>query len=524
MIYKISRIYMKIKSIYNSKWWLYIKYRNIKIDEKQLLFESYSAENFQGNVYYLFKYFFNNQDYQIHKFIICAKNPLTVKIFLINKGLWDNRVIVVKYLSKEYIKMLYSSKYLFNNVTFPMNFIKKYEQIYINTWHGTPLKCLGKSVAIDPFIVQNIERDFLSCSYLISPNVHTTKILKNDYMIQNIMPGRILEIGYPRNEIFHNHIYRCKVRNEMGFGNKKIILYMPTWRGTANGNKRDINYIEKMKELSDKLGENYILYFKLHPLDISTSINSYNFRIVPDNYEIYEFLNACDILITDYSSVLFDFANAQKKVLLFQFDKDAYFKERGIYKKIDEKIDFPICKTIDDLYNHIVNEKIDNVSKNFLKEFCNHDMNAPTQNIYKQIMSNDFSYFYLDTKLIIIIENITNEEIIILKNMYKNCELRFIFIPTKSNDFFKDITCWANINYLVIDKKGKYILKESILKHVYKFIKIKKMDVYINDMKKREQKKMFGELKINKIYYWKKFNRLPDYLIRKEIKREVINL
>lgn len=524
MVYKINRLFTKIKYIYDSKWWLYIKYRNIKINEKQFLFESYSAANFQGNVYYLFKYFFNNQKYALYKFIIVAESPEKIKKYLINRGLLDDRVSIVKYKSKNYITKIYSSKYLFNNVTFPMDFVKKKEQIYINTWHGTPLKCLGKSVANDPFIIQNIERDFLTCQYLISPNMHTTNILENDYMICKIMPGKILEVGYPRNEIFYDHVYRNKVRSELGFENKKVILYMPTWRGAANGNKRDMDYDEIMGNLLNRLGNDYIFYFKLHPLDAGINTNNFNFRIIPDNYEIYEFLNACDILITDYSSVLFDYANASKKILLFQFDKKEYFKERGIYKGIDQIIDFPICRTVDDLYNHIINKKDCNVSKNFLKEFCYYDMKNPTHEICKQIFSKNVNDFRDDLKLIVIIEKITDEQILMLKNRYEKNELHFAFVPTKSNVFFKNLSCWKDINYLIIDKKGKYLIKERILQIIYNFIKTKKIGIYINNVKSREQKRMFGELKINEVLYWKKVNKLPDYLICDEIKRNVINL
>lgn len=421
MIYQ--RIKNKVMQNLNNKIWLNIAHKNKFIKEKAIFFESYSASVFQGNVYYLYKAMFEDDGFNDYVFYVASVNPEITRNELKRKKMYDYRVKIVRYLSKEYIKELHTSKYLINNVTFPMNFVKNINQIYINTWHGTPLKCLGKSIKNDPFIIQNITRDFLSIDYLISPNQFTSLILMNDYMIKNIMYGKVLEIGYPRNIIFQNNKYYKEIRYKERLDNKNVILYMPTWRGNACGSKRKVDYISLMEQLLEKLGDSYIIYLKLHPLDRSSRIPHSKLKMVPDNYEIYEFLSVCDILITDYSSVLFDFANAHKKIYLYQFDKDEYFKERGIYKNVDNKIDFPISKNIDELSKQILfdRKKKDNVSKNFEDIFCLKTNNS-TKTVIDIIKKNNLlknKNYDNAVILIVIMDKITDNELLKIKRKYE---------------------------------------------------------------------------------------------------------
>ena len=106
--------------------------------------------------------------------------------------------------SKQYLKWLATSKYLINNSTFQSFFIPKNDQIYINTWHGTPLKRMGFDIPGNPAHSQNVVRNFLSADYLLSPNDHTTKILLDSYKLNGLYNGEIIQEGYPRIDLTYH--------------------------------------------------------------------------------------------------------------------------------------------------------------------------------------------------------------------------------------------------------------------------------------------------------------------------------
>src|SRR5699024_56794 len=90
---------------------------------------------------------------------------------------------------------------ILNNSTFPPYFTKKESQVYINTWHGTPLKAMGLDVEDSLLSSQNIIKNFLSSDILLSPNPHTSEVFKRAYKLEGLYNGNLLEIGYPRTDL-----------------------------------------------------------------------------------------------------------------------------------------------------------------------------------------------------------------------------------------------------------------------------------------------------------------------------------
>lgn len=488
----------KMKRICEQQKWLSIREKTT-IDVDSIFFESYSASNFQGNVFYIFKSFFHNSKFTNAVFYIASKSPEHTEKWLKEKKLYDERITIVQYLSDNYIRALYSSKYIFNNVTFPMNFVKKDEQIYINSWHGTPLKCIGKQAGNNPLVVQNMQRDFLSCDYLLSPNHITTEIYENDFNVKTLMKNDILEIGYPRNEIFYNEEYRKNERQRMNIDDKIVVFYMPTWR-----NNKDIkyNYAEMMENLSERLGNKYLVYIKLHPLDKLSELEFKNIRYMPEEYEVYEFLQCCDVLITDYSSVLFDFANTGRKIVLYQFDRSEYYNNRGIYHKIEEQIPFPVVSTIEDLERQI-KAPIESYH-DFVECFCNHDKDNPTDLIFHLLKTQRNDDICKECSLQIVGKR--NELF-----FEKNNDMRIVLylLPMKSNCFFENIENLDDLFFIVGSDKGQYTVKEYLLLFVYRFIKTRKLCSFIESVFERERRRMLGQLKVKEVIG---NERIPKYL------------
>src|SRR5699024_6423637 len=133
--------------------------------------------------------------------------------------------------TKEYLRALATAKYLITDTSFPPYFIKRPEQVYLNTWHGTPLKAMGRIVPSREYGLGNVQRNFLIADYLLYQQEFSRDIFLTDYMIDKVYKGNVLLSGYPRNSaFFREHRYE-EIRKECGLEGKQVIVYMPTWRG-----------------------------------------------------------------------------------------------------------------------------------------------------------------------------------------------------------------------------------------------------------------------------------------------------
>lgn len=185
-------------------------YKKLSINENEILLEAFNGANINGNVYYLLLELCKNEDYKNYiKYISLKKNSPIIETYKEILGKWLNetelsKVKIVIRNSKEYCKVLAEAKYLINNVSFPTYFMRKPEQIYLNTWHGTPLKGLGRNIKDDPISIGNVQRNFMHATHLLFPNEYTFDIMRKDYMIEKFYNGKYILTGYPKNDIFFN--------------------------------------------------------------------------------------------------------------------------------------------------------------------------------------------------------------------------------------------------------------------------------------------------------------------------------
>ncbi|MFV0343511.1 MAG: CDP-glycerol glycerophosphotransferase family protein [Anaerocolumna sp.] len=276
-----------------------------------------------------------------------------------------------------------SAKYLVTDTSFPPYYIKKKEQVYLNTWHGTPLKAMGRSVPDREYALGNVQRNFYLADYLLYQNEFSKNVFFDDYMLNEVYRGTVLLSGYPRNSSFCRMDRRDNIRKELELEDKQVMVYMPTWRGLLH-KKQNKEQVEKifgyLAHLDHKLKDNQVLYVKLHPF-VKRGINYselLHIKEFPANYETYDFLNASDLLITDYSSIMFDYAVSKKKIILFTYDRKEYLGDRGIYIDLDD-MDLPKVETIDELAKEINSEYV--FYPKFYERFCSLDSADTAKNV-----------------------------------------------------------------------------------------------------------------------------------------------
>ena len=395
----MRRLFKKIKKILRSKAikasvWYTKYYEECSIEEKVLI-QSYDGSSISGNPYYLLLEMCNNTKYQhLKKYVVANKKSIkTINKVIINENLQN--VEVIKIHSKKYCKVLAEAKYLINNSTFPIYFIKKDGQIYLNTWHGTPLKAMGRDIIDSPHELGNSQRNFMMSDYLLYQNYFMFEKMRNAYMLDNLYHGKYVISGYPRNDVFFNDKDRKEIRKKLGIEDKKVIVYMPTWRGTINqkqDEQQEKDIAKMMSKLEKELDEDEVVYMKIHNL-ASTTIDYKKCKKIkpfPSEYETYRFLNVADCLITDYSSVMFDFANTGRKIILYIYDFEEYTKNRGFYINIKD-MPFTMAYNEEELCAEIKNIKSTNVYKDFQNEYCKYDSKETSKNICKLLFDNDYS-------------------------------------------------------------------------------------------------------------------------------------
>lgn len=299
----------------------------------------------------------------------------------------DNNINIDNKILKKYsifnpiaLYHLATAKYWLSDSTF-FSFLKnKKEQKNIQLWHAAgAFKKFGLSI-------EKNKKYYIDLAVISSD-----KVIDFYQEAFGIEKEKIKNLGIPRADIFFKEDEKLKVK-EIFFNkypelkNKKIIMYAPTFRDNDKGNfklKLDVNL---MKEKLEKLG--YVLFLRLHPSikkdDISVdNIFSYDFS----KYEqVSDLLIVSDILISDYSSIIFEFSIMKKPILFYSYDVEEYIKDRGFYYNYYEFIPNKINYTTEEVINSIINkewdlERIEEFARYFFNPF---DGNS-TERVLKEV-------------------------------------------------------------------------------------------------------------------------------------------
>lgn len=349
-------------------------YKMDSIVKNSILYIANSGDNIACNVYALMKEAYTRGGYKIY---VAVKDPKYNQIMLRVAGI---KVPLLKMNSDEFQKILATANYLVTNYRLPTYYTKKEGQIILNTWHGTPLKTLGRHMNNGIIDLGNVQSQFLASDYLLYPNEYTRDRMVDAFCLDKLYSHRIIVNGYPRNDVFFDREYETALKKEMGVEDKKIYVYMPTWRGvsvssTSQDYSEEVNDI--LHEIDENLDDDVVLYVKMHNLAMKqVKLDSFeHIRPFPEMFEIYYFINIADALITDYSSVFYDFANTKKEILLFTYDKDEYCKERGVYEDIDN-LPFKQIDNAIELAQYLNSREPftpDEKYLDFLSVYCSHD-------------------------------------------------------------------------------------------------------------------------------------------------------
>ena len=344
----------------------------IKIDDKIIIFCSFNGTSYSCSPKAIYEYMVDNPLYSGYKFIWSFKNIENYKFLEKRKN-----TILVKHNTKEYKKYLAKSKYWIFNYKIPDYLYPKKNQIFVQCWHGTPLKRLGCDLEHFDNTLNTIKGmkkrykiEASKFSYFLSPSKFASEKFISAWNLKEIGKENIvIEEGYPRNDFLFNYTEQdvMKIKKELGIENekRKIILYAPTYR--SNQHETGVGYVYKeeidFKELKDKIGNEYIVLFRPHYF-IANVFDFEKYRgfvyDVSKIDDVNELYIISDMLITDYSSVFFDYANLKRPIAFYMYDLEHYRdKSNGFYIDLKE-LPGNIVKTQKELEKEIFN-----LDKNF---------------------------------------------------------------------------------------------------------------------------------------------------------------
>ena len=346
------------------------------VDEKKVFFEAYYGRQYSCNPKYIYK--------ELKQRNLGYKYVWSLNNINLNKEL--DECIIVKRKSIKFLYHMATSKYWVVNCQMPANLKPRKETKYLQTWHAAGV---FKKFGLD--IVENLEedkknwmKDSKNWNSLICSTPEITDIYSNAF---NIRKGIIYPTGLPRNDLlfmFKNDKTKIeKIKEKLNIKkDKKVILYAPTFR-EHNGSfdfKLDIN------KLKVNFGEEYVILLRLHS-NISKSIEKMfdnekkeGFLLDLSKYDdVQELLLISDILITDYSSIVFDFAILERPIIFYSYDLTYYEMElRGFYYDYKSFVPGPIVYFDDDIvsllkdYNKLCSDydsKILEFAKRFNRPF-----------------------------------------------------------------------------------------------------------------------------------------------------------
>ncbi|MFK4962701.1 CDP-glycerol glycerophosphotransferase family protein [Lactococcus formosensis subsp. bovis] len=337
-------------------------YETQKITSNIVLYESRDGSAITDSPLALFLNLVIRPEFEELEHIWVVKNKENKKLLINIPVSLRHRLKLVERNSQEYVDYLLTAKYLITNSTFQSWFSKKAGQIYINTWHGTPLKQMGFDLENQVGNTQNVLRNLLMTDYFLSPNAHTTKIFRGSgYKLENLYSGEILETGYPRIDLTlqaqeHNKKQILKNIGLVLDNNLPNVIYMPTWRGGDTQNPSDSlsQLVAELEVLKQRFSGVFNILVKLHPYlyDRVKQHPGISSILIPDEVDTNIVLSETDILITDFSSVFFDYLVTDKPIIFYSWDEDIYNKERGLYME-QESLPGPVLSTIFEVADYL---------------------------------------------------------------------------------------------------------------------------------------------------------------------------
>ena len=377
--------------------WFWRLLANFSLKSKVIIFESFHGKQFSCNPKAIYTYL---QQHHPEFKLYWTYDQRYVSAF-------SPELNLVRRFSLKWFYLLGTSKWLVTNSRMPSSLPKPKRLVYLQTWHGTPLKKLAFDMdevhmpgTTREQYLGRFYKESRNWDYLLSPSAYSSAIFKRAFQFEKT----IVEVGYPRNDVLYagnntENIDLLKQKLNLP-QDKKIILYAPTWRDddyhTVGSYKFDLPL--DLLQLQRQHGNDCVIVLRMHYLVAENfdlgAYEGFAYDMSTD-VDISELYLVADLLITDYSSVFFDYANLGRPMLFYMYDIEKYRDAlRGFYFDIESDSPGPIVKNMADLSKRLneffeQNTFTDYAEKydEFQQKFCRLEDGFAAERFVKQVIT-----------------------------------------------------------------------------------------------------------------------------------------
>ncbi len=337
--YTVNRIFNASVSSFMRLWGLFLP-----IDKHLVIFSAHSR-NYNDSPRALYEYMLSHpKEYGKYTCVWALEDPDSVDV--------PGNAIKVQADTLAYFRYSLKAKYWITcvNIERSLHF-KKRGCRYLNTWHGTPIKHVGNDAGVRK------DYDFSQMDFFCYAGEFEKEIYKRAFRVKE---ESLIPTGLPRNDDLY-HVTEMEIediKNRLGLPkDKKIILYAPTWRdSTDRGNSYSIKPPITMEKWVERLSSDYVILFRTHAY--TNKLIGVEFNDTIRDYSLYPAINdlfkVADVLISDYSASMTDFAILERPVLCFAYDYEQYRNERGLYLDYATEMPSGVLFSEDDVLNYLL--------------------------------------------------------------------------------------------------------------------------------------------------------------------------
>lgn len=331
--------------------------RNLEVQPDVILFEASLGLAVDCHPLAISRYILREFPGQyIHAWVLAEDTPLPVDLEQ------SPDVIVIQKGSTQETRLFASAGYIINNSTFPTYPVLRDDQRYLNTWHGTPLKTMMKDTP-EPLDYANISRNFLQATTLIYPSEYAVDKILGRTELNTTVRANVEVIGSPRSD----GLVKLRLADNRETAPNTEVLIATTWRPDSELDSE----VDKLVQLSHALERDgrHVRVRAHHYVEAEILRRGVSLDLVPRALPTNDLLETVDVLVTDYSSIFFDFAITRRPIIFFVPDWEEYGESRGLYLNKDE-LPGPICDTLESVQEAVGAARVHHSIDEFLDKFA----------------------------------------------------------------------------------------------------------------------------------------------------------
>ncbi len=405
--YRAAKLFAKLAFVWKKKKGLFgtavqrrriidaLIFQKMKLLPNTVLFESFLGKSYSDSPKYIFEYLNENYPGKYQCVWVYADQKRDIPF----------PAKQVKRLGLRYFYYMARSGYLVFNGRQPTFYKKRKGSVFLETWHGTPLKKLvfdmDDVTSASPLYKEDVYYQTRAWDHLVAPNEFSENIFRRAFSYE----GNILKTGYPRNDILYHpdkEALAMQIKKELRLPeDKKVILYAPTWRDDEYYGPGMYKFSLKLDlcRMREELGNEYVVILRTHyfiadALDLSGFEGfAYNVSKYDDVARLYL---VSDVLITDYSSVFFDYANLRRPMLFFTYDLEKYRGIlRGFYIDVEQELPGPMLfcteEIIDAIHNlQTIQKDYEKRYKKFCDKYCAWEDGQAARRVVEAVFQPDY--------------------------------------------------------------------------------------------------------------------------------------